>query len=521
MGRRAKRTRKAYVVTVTEQRHLPWTLLFLLIGMAAVGLCSADIVITEFMADNNSGLLDGDGNASDWIEIHNTSSSEVDLTGWYLTDDANDLQRWPFPELSIRGGGFLVVFASGQEVDDYVDSLGYLHTDFKLSKNDDDQHESVVLVKPDGVTIAHEYLDYPEQSEDVSYGLSQETTFTSLVIEGADAAALIPDAPAENWTTSNFDDSLWSLRGRTGAGYERQTGYENLINLDVGDMYGQNTSVYIRIEFEVWDPSVFDRLTLRVKYDDGFAAYLNGAKAASTSNIPESPEWDSGASSGHEASATDYEEFDITDWIGDLLPGKNVLAMHGLNVSLTSSDMLILPELIAVDVTDVQQGSVMFFTTPTPRAANVTGVLGHVADTKFSVDRGFYSKPFEVIITTATDDAEIYCTLDGSTPTPETGILYTGPISVSKTTALRAAAFKTEYQPSNVDTHTYIFVSDVIRQSSSAPGPGWPTSSVNGQDLRYGMNPEVTGDPLYAGLIDDALLSIPSISLVTDLENLF
>ena len=508
-------------MTVTKQRRVPWILSFLMMGMAFVGLCSADIVITEFLADNNSTLLDGDGNASDWIEIHNTSSSDVDLTGWYLTDDPSDLQRWPFPSLSIRGGEFLVVFASGQAVDDYVDRLGYLHTNFKLSKNDDEQHESILLIMPDGVTIAHAFLDYPEQSEDVSYGLSQEMKFSTLVIEGEGATALIPDGPVENWTDVDFDDLWWPLTGTTGVGYERGTGYGDMINLDVLDMYGQNTSVYIRIEFEVWDPSVFDLLTLRMKYDDGFVAYLNGEKVASSFNAPALPEWNSGASPGHEASATVYEEFDITGWIGVLLPGKNVLAIQGLNASLTSTDMLILPELLAVGMSDVQQGSVVFFTTPTPRGANTTGVLGHVGDTKFTVDRGFYSKPFEVVITTATEDAEIYYTLDGSTPTPETGILYAGPIPVSVTTVLRAAAFKTGYQPSNVDTHTYVFVSDVVQQSSSAPGPGWPTGSVNGQVFRYGMNPEVTSDPRYAGLIDDALLAIPSISLVTDLKNLF
>jgi hypothetical protein len=508
-------------MVVARLRCFLWILSWLLIGTASVRFCSGDVIISEFMADNTSTLFDGDGNASDWIELHNTSSSEVDLTGWYLTDDSANLQRWQFPSVSIPGGGFLIVFASGQEVDDYVDGLGYLHTNFKLSRNDNDEHESVVLVEPDGVTIAHGYLDYPEQSEDVSYGLSQEMKFTSLVIEGDDATALIPDGPVENWTDVGFDDGDWPLTGGTGVGYERETGYGGIINLDVDEMYGRNTSIYIRIEFEVWDPSVFDFLTLRMKYDDGFVAYLNGEWVASSPNAPGEPEWSSQATYGHEASITDYEDFDITDSIGALLSGKNVLAIHGLNVSLTSSDMVILPELVALDVTDVQESPAMFFTTPTPGAANATGVLGYVADTKFSVDRGFYSKRFDVTITTATEDAEIYYTLDGSTPTPETGILYTGPISVSKTTVLRAAAFKPGYQPSNVDTQTYIFVFDVVRQSSAAPGPGWPTGSVNGQVLRYGMNTQVTGDPRYAALIDDALLSIPSISLVTDLDNLF
>ncbi len=498
-----------------------WILPCVWIAVAAVNLSVGDVVISEFMADNESTLLDGDGNASDWIEIRNTLSTEVDLTGWYLTDDENDLQRWSFPAVSIPGNGYLIVFASGQEVDDYVDAQGYLHTNFRLSRNDDEEHESVVLVQPDGETIVHAHLDYPAQSEDVSYGLSQEMKFIPLVIEGDDASALIPDAPVGDWIDVDYDDSRWPLTGITGVGYERQTGYGDLINLDVREMYDKNTSVYIRIEFEIYDPSAFDLLTLRMKYDDGFVAYLNRQQVAATPNAPEVPEWNSRASYGHEASLTEYEDFDITRWIGSLLPGKNVLAIQGLNATINSSDMLILPELVAVDIYDLQDSPAMFFTTPTPGDSNATGVLGYVADTKFSIDRGFYVKPFEVIISTATEGAEIYYTLDGSTPTPETGILYTEPIRVARTTTLRAAAFKPSYQPSNVDTQTYIFVSDVVRQSSSAPGPGWPTSSINGQVIEYGMNPEVTEDPFYSAMIDDALLAIPTISLVTDLENLF
>ncbi len=510
-------------MVVARRRYFFLILLLLLASASPVKLCSADILISEFMADNDSTLLDGDRNSSDWIEIHNTSPDAVDLTGWYLSDDPDDLRKWPFPSISIPDNGFLIVFASGQEVDDYVDSLGDLHANFKLSRNDEDQHESVVLVQPDGeggVIPAHAYLDYPVQSEDVSYGLAREMKFTSLVIEGDDAAALIPSGPVEGWLDVDFDDAGWPLKGATGVGYERSTGYGDLIHLDVSNMRGQNTSVYIRIEFEIADPSVFDTLTLRMKYDDGFVAYLNGDRVEGA-NDPESPQWDSQATTGHEASVSDYDDFDITDWIGALLPGKNVLAIHGLNVTLTSSDMLILPELIAVDVSDVQDSSVMYFTAPTPRTPNATGVLGYVADTKFTVDRGFFTRPFDVIITTATEDAQIYYTLDGSTPTPETGITYIEPIVVSETTVLRAAAFKPGYQPSNVDTQTYIFVSDVITQSSGAPGPGWPTSSVTGQVFEYGMDPEVTGDPEYAGLIDDALLAVPTISLVTDLDNLF
>jgi len=524
-------------MVAAKPRPLQWILSFLFIGMASVRLCSADIVISEFMAANNLSLLDGDDISSDWIEIHNTSPSEVDLTGWYLSDDANDLRKWPFPAVTIPGNGFLVVFASGQEVDDYVDPLGYLHTNFKLSRNDEDQHENVVLVQPDGeggVSIAHAYMDYPIQSEDVSYGLAQEMEFITLVAEGADARALIPTAPVANWTDTDLNDADWPLTGSTGVGYERNSGYESVIHLDVGAMYGQNTSVYIRIEFEVSDPSVFDLLTLRMKYDDGFIAYLNG-DLVEGGNDPESPQWDSQATGGHEASIAVYEDFDITDSITSLQAGKNVLAIHGLNVSLTSSDMLILPELIAVDISDVQEESAMFLTEPTPGAPNMTGVLGYVAETKFSVQCGFFTDPFEVILTTATEDADIHYTLDGSEPTPETGILYIGQITISGTTLLRAAAFKPAYQPSRVGTQTYLFVDDVIRQDYQATLDAGLPSSWGGTSPDYGMDPDVIGTfdeggypngddrfgGVYASMIRDALTAIPTLSITMNIEDMF
>jgi len=478
-----------------------------------VGVCSGDVVISEFMAVNGSTLRDGDGNPSDWIEIHNTSASDVDLTGWFLTDDAGDLRKWPFPAVSIRGNDYVIVFASGQQVDDYVDPLGYLHTNFRLSRNDAEPLDSLLLVMPDGVTVAHGYRDYPEQRENVSYGLAQQMEFTTLVREGADAVALIPDGPVDNWTEKDFDDSGWPLRGATGVGYENDTGYESLINLDVGAMRGLNTSVYIRIGFEVTDPTVFDLMTLRMKYDDGFIAYLNGGRI-SDANPPATPSWNSQASTGHEASTTVYDDFDTTPFISLLQPGENVLAIHGLNRPLTSSDFLILPELIAVDLGDVQQATPMYLTKPTPWGQNATGVLGYVSDVRFSVDRGFFTDPFDVVIRTATEDAAIYYTLNGSKPTPETGIPYGGPIPISGTTILRAAAFKAGYQPSKIGTQTYLFLEDVLKQD----GAGFPnTWGHAGAD--YEMDPDVV--TAYRDTIIDDLKSVPSVSLALNRDDFF
>jgi len=169
-----------------------------------------------------------------------------------------------------------------------------------------------------------------------------------------------------------------------------------------------------------------------------------------------------------------------------------------------------------------------FFGLPSPGAENSGGYLNEVDAPKFSHNHGFYDTAFYVTIATETEDATIYYTLDGSEPYVfggrlPSGTIYTEPISITKTTCLRVKAIKTGWKPSEIKTRTYIFVNDVSRQSPSgvAPGPGWPTGSINSQVIDYGMDPDVVNDPQYKNLMDDSLLAIPSFSLVTNLEHLF
>ena len=111
-----------------------------------------------------------------------------------------------------------------------------------------------------------------------------------------------------------------------------------------------------------------------------------------------------------------------------------------------------------------------YYTTPTPGEINVPGALGLVGDTEFSMDRGFYDAPFSVEITTDTAEAEIRYTRDGSIPTATTGLVYTESITISSTTILRAAAFKNDYLPSKVETHTYLFLNQVLAQPADQAG---------------------------------------------------
>ena len=167
---------------------------------------------------------------------------------------------------------------------------------------------------------------------------------------------------------------------------------------------------------------------------------------------------------------------------------------------------------------------------PTPGGQNIRTHEGFVEEPQITPGHGFCDGPLFVTITCSTPDTIIYYTMDGSEPhmadsgrpNPEATV-YVGPLQISKTTCLRAVATRPGWMPSPTETQTYLFVDDVIEQSpgGQSPGGAWPSGNVNGQLIDYGMDPDVVSDPRYKDLMDDALLAIPSISLVIDLANLF
>lgn len=167
------------------------------------------------------------------------------------------------------------------------------------------------------------------------------------------------------------------------------------------------------------------------------------------------------------------------------------------------------------------QGTNVFFTKPTPRAANGPGLEGVAASVKFSQKRGFYQTPFNLELTTDTPGASIRWATNGAPPSATNGVIYTGPIPILGTTVLRAMAFQDGSLTSRVDTATFVFVADVIRQSANGKAPaGWP-SSWGGNTVDYGMDPTVVNNATYSGTIIADLQTIPSFSIVTELGNLF
>ena len=186
---------------------------------ASLDTSQAQAVISEFVSANSNGLRDEDGDTSDWIEIYNPTVATIDLDGWHLTDNDNNLDKWTFPSVEIAPGGFLVVFASKKD----RAQVGFeLHTDFQLSSGG----EYLALVQPD-LSVANEFTpQFPTQFGNTSYGLVANNSATVLLDANADAAVLIPadGSLGSSWrgAAEPFEDFSWTT-GTMGIGFDLGT----------------------------------------------------------------------------------------------------------------------------------------------------------------------------------------------------------------------------------------------------------------------------------------------------------
>jgi len=315
------------------------------------------------------------------IEIYNYGNKNIDLSGLILGCSGITTGEYIFNSQSIDKGNYIVIdetelgFHPGDEdklflysadknmvIDAavvknshrarYPDGEGrWAYPDIETTgkTNSFAFHDQVVINE-----IMYHYRPIPE-----SQG---ENEVTTLIGSYTTAAVLVPsdDSQGTDWTGGNepFDDSTWKdgQGNTTGVGYEtKPADFEGLIGTDlISEMYQVNTSVYIHIPFELDDPDTIETLLLLMKFDDGFVAYLNGIEVESE-NAPgrdgntDPLLWNSHSTASHaDAEAVNFKSFDITAYKQHLRTGKNILAIHGLNWSKGSTDMLILPELHAL-----------------------------------------------------------------------------------------------------------------------------------------------------------------------------
>ena len=488
--------------------------------LAADG-AGAAVRITEILAENSAGLANAAGGHPDWIELHNPDASSADISGFHLTDDPELPAKYVIPAGTvIPAGGYRVVFAESNPAfpAGYTDAAGNLHANFSL----DASGEYLALSDAEG-RMLQEFAPVPALRKDISWGegSSSPPVVQTVLVAGAAARWRVPVASdaALAWRDLAFDDTAWNAAS-TGIGYG--SGYTPGAGGNTSSaMWFGNPTVWLRVPFSVTNAAAVTQLTLRLKFEDGFSAFINGHPVAAR-NAPavSALTWNSTATAAHpNAEAASFAGFTFTLPAGVLREGGNILAIHGLNLSASgtdSSDFFLLPEL---DTSVSGPVTRLFFPQPTPGAVNATaGVEGFVGDTVFSVDRGWKTAPFDVAVTCATPGASIRYTLDGSPPSESAGTLYTGPIHIDRTTTLRAAAYKAGFAPADIDTQTYLFLASVLRQPASPPG--YPATWA-GKTADYEMDPEVVNDPAYSQAFGTAFAALPALSLVFKNDDFF
>ena len=172
-----------------------------------------------------------------------------------------------------------------------------------------------------------------------------------LVPQFTDARYFVPsdDSLGNGWTSNDFDDATWSV-GSTGLGFENTPrSYQELIRTRIKptEVAADSTSLFIRIPFVVDDLSEIEDLTLRMKYDDGYVAYLNGVEVSRANLRADGPQsYNSRARSRPTRSAVEFEDVVISQHVDQVQQGKNVLAIHLINSSVTNSDLMVVPELV-------------------------------------------------------------------------------------------------------------------------------------------------------------------------------
>ena len=185
-------------------------------------------------------------------------------------------------------------------------------------------------------------------------------TAAAIVFQGRidDAAVYNREVPAA--------EALLHYRRGVGA----PVSFAGHFNTDVDALLrGVNPGLYLRIPFSVVDPSTVDRLRLRLKYDDGVAAYVNGLESISL-NAPTPLAWDSAATGPHpDSDAVVYQEIELDETIASLQAGSNLLALHGLNRASTNVDFLCTAEL-SVESHTAQGNLPVYLLAPTPDEPN-------------------------------------------------------------------------------------------------------------------------------------------------------
>jgi len=373
---------------------------------------TGDVRINEILLKNTYSAVDSDGDRSPWVELYNSSSKAVSLSGLALSDDKNVPMKWMFPDIQIDPGSYLVVFLSGKN----RTAGAELHTGFKVGGTETE------LCLADLRSGKMQVIKLPSDRRDnISYGLSTDGQWlffpqpTPSAANDTKGFATVPvNSDASPGLRINEVVSTHAVRSGSPDWVELHNESSDAISLS--GYYLSDTKKNLKkwplnnISVKAGGYAVIDSY----KTEAGEKAELQISVSGETIYLSDSD-------------AKIIDEY----YTGALRPGFS----SGLNA----------------------QGEKTVFRTPTKGSANGTDtVQGCCSEPVFSVPGGRQKGPVTLTMSTLTPGASIYYTTDGSVPTANS-TKYTGPISVSSNKTIKAIARAPGKLDSSQMVATYLF----------------------------------------------------------------
>ena len=376
------------------------------------------IKISELMVKNDATLLDSDGEFSDWFELVNTSDSPVSLAGWRVSD-GEDKSGWSFPDVTIDAGGYLLVFASSKE------SAGTeLHASFSLSEDE---------------TL---YLYAPE----------------NYLADSAPNVSTMADHSSVRRADGSFEDCIWPTPGYSNdaEGYELFCAAHTATSpLVINEVMVYNDSYNRQPDGEYYDwvelKNVSEEPIMLAEYylsddkdnpmlwrlperylDPGalLVVHCSGNSDLSTSDTVHSNF--SLNSTSERLYLTSAAQQRVTDyvWLHDIFKDWTVGRMDG-------------------------QSGFFYLSSPSPWSGNRGNAYRYISDQPVSLgEDGIYNDVTSVSVELE-GSGRIFYTTDGSRP-DESSAEYTEPITLDKTTVIRAINVQDGAAPSRAITLSYI-----------------------------------------------------------------
>ncbi len=399
-------------------------LLFVLLGLCAGGAIisvhAQSVVINEFLASNINVPSDEDGDSEDWIELYNPSSNPINLEGYSLTDDPEDLNKWVFPEVWLQAQGFLVIWASGK------DRRPPVCCDFG--------YPLIVELESAG-------LNDGNVARIVVNGKDRSLNLRGLNIVRLDAQGEYVESTAyDTYGATDAADSMVRY-------LERLTSGEILI-ISIKDEASAQLTSKARAALEALGSEDIGQLDYQDSW--GMICLVGQGKLVEDYHVTTK-----GPAAGFLASTmTLHTNFKINkdgEYLGLYSPA-------GTLIDSVSFDR----QLSGVSFGRQWDGSDYWslFSKPTPLAPNHTQCASEIAEPpQSSMSSGFYNGPITVTLT-APGALEIHYTLDGSTPT-KASQRFIDTLIIEETQVLRARAFKNGLIPSTPATYIYLIDEDI------------------------------------------------------------